>query len=255
VRPRSVAQWLEHRSPKPGVAGSSPATPASKVKGLIDIYGDADLQKPPLEDYWKMACGAAARRPDSISSGGLVMKTIATCLALLLGAGPAFAADQYLCITEAAAGLHYDRQTERWGPMVFKPGDKYIVHRFTGKQRDAFLSDPKLASLPNRNLEAWGILRFGDNSGYNITTCITLDGSGDCGDDFFLPTHRGSSLDLNSLRFQLVRPDGYIRQGSDQYLKQTNPQEYQKMAQKLSVDRINHPDDLAIEIGKCSPLN
>ena len=45
---------------------------------------------------------------------GLVMKTIAaTCLTLLLGAGPAFAADQYLCITEAVAGLHYDRQTER----------------------------------------------------------------------------------------------------------------------------------------------
>src|SRR5438105_3198561 len=27
---RSVAQWLEHRSPKPGVAGSSPATPARR---------------------------------------------------------------------------------------------------------------------------------------------------------------------------------------------------------------------------------
>ena len=27
---RSVAQWLEHRSPKPGVAGSSPATPAKR---------------------------------------------------------------------------------------------------------------------------------------------------------------------------------------------------------------------------------
>src|SRR6202163_3996102 len=26
---RSVAQWLEHRSPKPGVAGSSPSTPAT----------------------------------------------------------------------------------------------------------------------------------------------------------------------------------------------------------------------------------
>src|SRR6266511_361341 len=25
---RSVAQWLEHRSPKPGVGGSSPSTPA-----------------------------------------------------------------------------------------------------------------------------------------------------------------------------------------------------------------------------------
>ena len=31
---RSVAQLVEHRSPKPGVAGSSPATPASKIKYL-----------------------------------------------------------------------------------------------------------------------------------------------------------------------------------------------------------------------------
>src|SRR6478609_7858808 len=31
---RSVAQWLEHRSPKPGVAGSSPATPARADRTL-----------------------------------------------------------------------------------------------------------------------------------------------------------------------------------------------------------------------------
>jgi hypothetical protein len=31
---RSVAQWLEHRSPKPGVAGSSPATPANFINDL-----------------------------------------------------------------------------------------------------------------------------------------------------------------------------------------------------------------------------
>ena len=31
---RSVAQLVEHRSPKPGVAGSSPATPASEIKYL-----------------------------------------------------------------------------------------------------------------------------------------------------------------------------------------------------------------------------
>ena len=29
---RSVAQLVEHRSPKPGAAGSSPATPAKKVE-------------------------------------------------------------------------------------------------------------------------------------------------------------------------------------------------------------------------------
>ena len=32
---RSVAQWLEHRSPKPGVAGSSPATPAKQINWLL----------------------------------------------------------------------------------------------------------------------------------------------------------------------------------------------------------------------------
>jgi hypothetical protein len=181
------------------------------------------------------------------------MKTIAACLTLLLGAGPVFAADQYLCITEAVAGLHYDRQTELWGPMVFKPGNKYIVYRFTGKQREWFLSDPKLASIPN--LEGWGIRKFGDNSGYNITACKTVDGSGDCGDDFFVPSYRGS-LDLNSLRFQLILANAYMLQGRHQYLKRTNPQEYQKMAQTPPLlDTINRPDDLAIEIGACSPLN
>ena len=35
---RSVAQWLEHRSPKPGVGGSSPSTPAKgRKRGLLDI--------------------------------------------------------------------------------------------------------------------------------------------------------------------------------------------------------------------------
>jgi hypothetical protein len=143
--------------------------------------------------------------------------------------------------------------------MVFKPGDKYMVYRFTGKQREAYLSgaavfNPTLASIPN--LEAWGIRKFGDNSGYNITTCKTVDGSGDCGDDdFFVPLYRGE-LDLNSLRFQLVHANAYIRQGRDQYLKQTNPPEYQKMAKQIpSLDSINRPDDLAIEIGGCSPLN
>src|SRR5579872_183038 len=34
---RSVAQLVEHRSPKPGVAGSSPATPASNIKYLARV--------------------------------------------------------------------------------------------------------------------------------------------------------------------------------------------------------------------------
>jgi hypothetical protein len=32
---RSVAQWLEHRSPKPGVGGSSPSTPAKIENNIV----------------------------------------------------------------------------------------------------------------------------------------------------------------------------------------------------------------------------
>src|ERR1044071_2720451 len=38
---RSVAQWLEHRSPKPGVGGSSPSTPARRT-GHLDIELDRE---------------------------------------------------------------------------------------------------------------------------------------------------------------------------------------------------------------------
>src|ERR1043166_4505899 len=41
---RSVAQWLEHRSPKPGVGGSSPSTPAKGLKA--GPVGSWDYERP-----------------------------------------------------------------------------------------------------------------------------------------------------------------------------------------------------------------
>src|SRR6516164_5461062 len=52
--PRSVAQWPEHRSPKPGVAGSSPATPA-KNQRLSLIAG--------IEGYIRGNIWGSGRRP------------------------------------------------------------------------------------------------------------------------------------------------------------------------------------------------
>src|SRR3954469_20676636 len=49
---RSVAQWLEHRSPKPGVAGSSPATPAKGRKRAgrySEIMSDQTSNQAPVE--------------------------------------------------------------------------------------------------------------------------------------------------------------------------------------------------------------
>src|SRR4029077_7127425 len=41
VQPRGVAQLVEHRSPKPGVAGSSPAAPAAKpTVGELARFGN-----------------------------------------------------------------------------------------------------------------------------------------------------------------------------------------------------------------------
>src|SRR5258707_15486719 len=36
---RSVAQWLEHRSPKPGAGGSSPSTPATYSSNQLISFG------------------------------------------------------------------------------------------------------------------------------------------------------------------------------------------------------------------------
>ena len=47
--PRSVAQWLEHRSPKPGVGGSSPSTPANNLK---DLWQPAGERKRHLDPSW-----------------------------------------------------------------------------------------------------------------------------------------------------------------------------------------------------------
>ena len=38
-RPQELAQWLEHRSPKPGVGGSNPSTPANKNQALLTFPG------------------------------------------------------------------------------------------------------------------------------------------------------------------------------------------------------------------------
>ncbi len=40
---RSVAQLVEHRSPKPGVAGSIPATPAEGIKDRKDKIQGRDI--------------------------------------------------------------------------------------------------------------------------------------------------------------------------------------------------------------------
>src|SRR6185503_14739852 len=60
--PRGVAQLAEHRSPKPGVAGSSPAAPVGQIKpkpallgGFRRLWTRSRLPPKTAQDRWKRA--------------------------------------------------------------------------------------------------------------------------------------------------------------------------------------------------------
>src|SRR3990172_7077351 len=66
-QPRGVAQLAEHRSPKPGVAGSSPAAPASARQGwnLPRIPGAASRPNaPPLVEAKRFQVVVRGDEPD-----------------------------------------------------------------------------------------------------------------------------------------------------------------------------------------------
>ena len=65
------------------------------------------------------------------------MKTIIASIALIV-APIAAAADpnQYLCLVEQSAGLHYDQQSNAWQPRAFGVARKYILRRLNDDDRD-----------------------------------------------------------------------------------------------------------------------
>ena len=76
-----------------------------------------------------------------------VTPAIALALTMVAKADP----NQYLCVVEQAAGLHYEKQTDAWGPQGFPPGRKYVLRRLTeddlkGKYQD-LLTDMKQAEF------------------------------------------------------------------------------------------------------------
>ena len=57
---------------------------------------------------------------------------------LLIGSGSRLHADpdRYLCISEYVAGVHYFPATKTWSPQIFTAGQKYILRRLTGDERE-----------------------------------------------------------------------------------------------------------------------
>src|SRR5262245_33749270 len=83
--PRSVAQWLEHRSPKPGVGGSSPSTPASGFNNLRDRHPE---QTECMDPSWTQSYSARGQWPASLNwrhRGGGYVEAMVAAIGLVYG--------------------------------------------------------------------------------------------------------------------------------------------------------------------------
>jgi hypothetical protein len=160
------------------------------------------------------------------STGGRQMNKI-TMLLLTAAAAPialpVFAQDAYLCISDSATGLSFDKATKKWDPTYLRAGNKYVFRRIKPEEKQTFLPD-----LPQ---VAWELFPFGKNGLYAL--CDEFDSS-----NWIFCQYGGTNtydfqFNKNNSRFQLYYPYGYLY---------TPP----------NFDEGN--DTPFIEIGTCSPL-
>jgi hypothetical protein len=144
---------------------------------------------------------------------------------------------QYLCIAEQAAGLSYDKQTKAWGPQAFVTHKKYILRRLNDDDRKNKAA--LLKKYPNAD---WGFFDF--EQAFPTALCNS--------EDSFHCVWGHMDFDKGSLRFERAYYSAYTAQGFLETLREKEPNEYKSLADKYHDPE--NPDDLAIEIGKCSPF-
>ena len=146
-------------------------------------------------------------------------------LSLLMIATMPARSDGWLCIADAITGFTYDVNSRSWKPQQFRAEFKYVVRRATPE-------DPFATALGAK----WTVQEFGaqvptavcQNNPVSSTllTCGTLSGG-----EFLLNTIE--------LRYLFTRQGGYF---------------YPPDVLKNAIKEDGGPDDVAMEIGKCSPL-
>jgi len=123
---------------------------------------------------------------------------------------------QYLCISDVAVGLAFEKETQSWHPQTFKAGHKYIFRKINDEERKEFEA---------LNLKwKWMFVEFG--AAYPLVRCIDESanyGYMGCGN---------LSISLKTLRFQLYRAGMFVEPEAEE-AKGDNP---------------------VLEIGKCTPL-
>jgi len=165
-----------------------------------------------------------------------------TALSVALATQPAAAdPNQYLCIVDEAAGLHYDRSFKEWRPETFKPSSKYIFRHLTPDDRDEQKSKWS-AILNSRPKAKWGLFDFGEKEAVPQATCEDGEYSLEC-----TGMVAEFKFDDKSLRFEIVRSGSYVGQAVNERLRRNRPD-------WKFVGDPDKPDDLVFEIGKCNAL-
>jgi hypothetical protein len=163
---------------------------------------------------------------------------VALTLALVTGA----LADpnQYLCLVERSAGLHYDSQSGSWEPQTFVAGRKYILRRLNDDDR----KDPQLQHYPKAN---WGFFLLEKEFPTAICEEVTEFSIFNCH-----PEYTDASFDKGSRRFEIVNRGAYVDQGFWERRRREDSEEYSRSLSRREATDVSHPQDLFVEIGHCS---
>jgi len=165
--------------------------------------------------------------------------------------------NQMLCSVESGVGLHYDAAGGAWQPRRFG-GGKYVLRKINPGDRN---KPAKWATIfqfqPKAN---WAFFEAGEVEPMPLAFC-THDPSEsggpptpfECTPNKWGTAWYDAAFDPKTLRFEIVFHGSYINQGFNARLKQSDPDTYLKGRAEGWVADPDKPDDLVLEIGKCSP--
>jgi len=164
-------------------------------------------------------CVDAGVRKDG-STVNLIKMRRSTMAAFIL-AGSVTAAysetSQYLCISDVAVGLAFQKETQSWHPQTFKAGLKYIFRKINDEEQ-------KYSEAFHLNWK-WVFIGFGDAHPLYGCDDSAKYGGMRCGN---------LSINLKTLRFQVYRVGMFV---------EPDPESEEDKG-----------DDPVLEIGKCTPL-
>jgi hypothetical protein len=177
-------------------------------------------------------------------------------LTLMIAAGATASAraepSQYLCATERAGGLHFDRDAQMWRAQEFG-ARKYVLRRLTDADRD---KNSKWGVLLDHHAQAnWAFFEYGKENPMPLTACVEVEeGLGQLSRDFRCrPIVHDAHFDKETRRFEVVVSGGYVTQGFWEQFRRETPAEFAKLLERGGAGDPSKPDDLYVEVGTCSP--